>query len=399
MSDTTNQDQNLISDDELSLKDLKEFLAIFKGALKPVLIAIIIPIVILGFIGYLAGKTAPKEYEAKCVLITDQVASSAGGSLSALATLAGLNVPAGGNDALGADLYPMVLANKPFLIELSTVPIYLKDKKKTVTLDQYFQKKLKTDVISSFKDGLLHLPTTVSGWFSHNKSEDSLNNVPLPLSNTEKDSLAKLFFSNEVYVSELTMEDKKMIGILSSRIKLVQSGKIITLSVKMPEAVLTAEATKVVLNLLIKYITKFKTGKQLENLKFLEARTAESYQKYITTKQNVASFKDNNFHVVFQSVQSKELELQNEYTLAFSLYNQFVSQLEQARIELKKETPLFTVVEPVYIPAETASDATASVISFATTGFLVGLFFALYVLGRIFYIAKIKKKLQHKLSS
>ena len=47
----------------------------------------------------------------------------------------------------------------------------------------------------------------------------------------------------------------------------------------------------------------------------------------------------------------REQVLQNEMNLAFSVYNQFAIQVEQAKIELKKESPIFSTLNPIEIPS------------------------------------------------
>jgi uncharacterized protein involved in exopolysaccharide biosynthesis len=185
-------------------------------------------------------------------------------------------------------------------------------------------------------------------------------------------------FANKVYISNLTGDDKKIIGILASRIKLTQLGKLSTLYVKMPEARLSAAVNKVVLELLIKYAIRFKASKQLENVEFLEARTAEAELKYRESQRKAAQFKDNNYNVIFQSVQIQENVLQNNFNLYSSIYNQLVSQLEEAKIQLKKDSPLFTVLEPVYIPDQIASD-NSKIVSYLLKGIILGVLFSFYL--------------------
>ncbi|MFM7357393.1 MAG: hypothetical protein ACKO1T_02350, partial [Sediminibacterium sp.] len=132
-----------------------------------------------------------------------------------------------------------------------------------------------------------------------------------------------------------------------------------------------------------KYAIRFKASKQIENVEFLEARTREAEAKYIESQQKVAKFKDNNYNVVFQSVQTKESVLQNEFSLYSGIYNQLISQLEQAKIQLKKDSPLFTVVEPVYIPDEIATD-NSKVVSYSIKGLLIGLVISLYFLYKAY---------------
>ncbi len=389
MKEAPQHQEPFVAPDEISLLEIKQFFAIFKGQLIRSIILILIPVIIFGVIGYLAAVTSPKEYDAKCTLITDQVASSGTGSLQGLAALAGLAAPQAASSELGADLYPMILANRPFLIELSKQYVYSAEQKKKLTFEQIFDKKVKANIVDAVTNMVMH-PSTIKSTLS---DADTIN---LSKNNTDTSYLnsSNLFFSNEVLISELTTQNKKMIGILQSRIKFSQTGKLITLSVKMPEARLSAEATNVVLNLLIKYITKFRTSKQLETMRWLEARTAESEARYKASQQSVAGFKDNNYHVIFESVQTKEALLQNEFSLAAGLYNTFVSQLEQAKIQLKKDTPLFTVVEPVYIPDGVSPDANKLIVSYATTGFLIGLIFVVVHLIKVFIRSRRQKKIQ-----
>ncbi len=44
--------------------------------------------------------------------------------------------------------------------------------------------------------------------------------------------------------------------------------------------------------------------------------------------------------------------MNNEYTLLFGVYSELAKQREQANIQVKETTPVFTVVEPVTIPTE-----------------------------------------------
>jgi uncharacterized protein involved in exopolysaccharide biosynthesis len=174
-------------------------------------------------------------------------------------------------------------------------------------------------------------------------------------------------------VSKLTSENEKIIGILNNRIKFEHKGKLISLSVKMPDPELSAEVTKTVINLLIKYMTQFKIGKQLEELEFLESGTLKAEGNYKEAQKKYTDFKDRNLGLVLASFQAREQQLQNEFTLAFSLYNQYSIQLEQAKIQLIKDAPLFTVVEPVYVPRTFSNDSKKEAFSYISLGIFTSL--------------------------
>jgi uncharacterized protein involved in exopolysaccharide biosynthesis len=71
--------------------------------------------------------------------------------------------------------------------------------------------------------------------------------------------------------------------------------------------------------------------------------------------------------------------LQNNFVLYSAIYNQLSSQLEQAKIQLKKDSPLFTVVEPIYIPDQVAID-NSKVISYLIKGVIIGFFVSTIIL-------------------
>jgi LPS O-antigen subunit length determinant protein (WzzB/FepE family) len=44
--------------------------------------------------------------------------------------------------------------------------------------------------------------------------------------------------------------------------------------------------------------------------------------------------------------------LQSEYDLAYSVYSGLAKQLETQEIKVKEDTPIFTIIEPVFIPLD-----------------------------------------------
>jgi hypothetical protein len=317
-------------------------------------------------IGYVAKKTSPKEYESLCVLYDEQ-GSSQDNSIIAISKLAGDNSRNELSESSGGDLYQLILKNKPFLLELAKIQIFKDKNNKNVTLEQYFKKDIPLDAIEK----------VIAGIFSNS----SVNVDHKSKSDKSSSGFEESSFINKVYVSELTANDKKIISILGSRIRMTQSGKLSTLSVKMPDPKLSASVNKAVFELLIKYAVRFKVSKQIENVNFLEERTKEAEVNYKVSQKRVANFKDNNYNVVFQGVQTQESVLQNNFVLYSSIYNQLASQLEQAKIQLKKDSPLFTVVEPIYIPDQVAID-NSKVISYMIKGVLIGLFISAIIFYR-----------------
>lgn len=351
---------------------------------------VIIFAAVFAVLGYIAAKTSPEEYQAKCVLLlTDKAggAAAAANPLLGLAGFAGMQTPAagdGGND-IGAAIYPIILNSKPFLIELSNDTFQIRNTNVKTTLKQYFKKGIKPNAIERAKEFITGMPGMIIGLF---KSK------PAPTPQSAASSSGSKNFSNDigttlssnVRIIELTGEDQSAAGILGGRITLMQTGSQISLTVKMPEAWLSAQATQMVLDKLIVYVTKYKTGKQLDNLNFLEARTHEAEAAYKANQQKVAGFQDNNYGVVFKSVQSRQQLLQNEFELSFALYNSLATQLQQARIQLKKDTPIFSLLEPVYVPSGPSEPVASKIIvTYVFIGVFIGVAIIFLQLALLFF--------------
>lgn len=345
--------------------------------------------VVFAVLGFIAAKTSPVEYQAKCVLLLTDKAGGGGAAanpLLGLAGLAGVQAPQAdaGND-IGAAIYPIILNSKPFLIELSNDTFQVKNSSERTTLKQYFKKGIRPNAIVRAKEFILGIPGSITGLFK-SKPEATPSLTAAAAGDKKFSNDIGTTLSSNVRIIELTSEDKSAADILGGRITLLQAGSQITLTVKMPEAWLSAKTTQMVLDKLILYVTKYKTGKQLDNLNFLEARTNEAEAAYKNNQQRVAGFQDNNYGVVYQSVQSREQLLQNEFALSFALYNSLATQLQQARIQLKKDTPIFSLLEPVYVPSGPSEPvASKIIITYIFIGVFIGVGIILFQLAMSFF--------------
>ncbi len=383
MAKTSKSIRAIFSGDEISLVEIWN---LFWDRKKYVIISVIVFVIL----GYIAAKTSPIEYQAKCVMLMSDKGGAAGAANNPLLGLAGLGagtIAAGGNSGndIGAEIYPIILGSKPFLIELANDSFFVKNTSQKTTLKEYFKKGIKQNAVARAKDFILGIP----GMFINLFKSSPKPLEPMVRTTTAKEN-AKTntgnTLSSNVDIIQLSNEDKSAAGLMVDRILLVRMADQITLTVKMPEAWISAQVTQMVLDKLVKYVTKYKTGKQLENVNFLETTTAEAEAAYKINQQKVAGFKDNNYGVVFQSVQSRELLLQNEFTLSFTLYNSLATQLQQARIQLKKDTPLFTLLEPVYVPdGPSEPNPSKIIISYIFIGLSIGILIILFQIGFLFF--------------
>lgn len=120
----------------------------------------------------------------------------------------------------------------------------------------------------------------------------------------------------------------------------------------MPEAIAAAQLGQSALILLQSYITKYKIEKAQEQLNFIQERFEVKKAEFEQAQLNLARFRDRNKFMSMAIAKTEEERLQSEYQITFSVYNELAKQLETAKIQVKEETPVLTVIEPITIPNE-----------------------------------------------
>ena len=63
-------------------------------------------------------------------------------------------------------------------------------------------------------------------------------------------------------------------------------------------------------------------------------------------------FKDQNLNISSSLYQNRLDRLERELNIASSVVEQLASQVEQAKLQVNKDTPVFTIIEPVTVPFE-----------------------------------------------
>ncbi len=127
---------------------------------------------------------------------------------------------------------------------------------------------------------------------------------------------------------------------------------VITISAEFPDPVLAAQLTEKTVHYLTSYITEYRIEKVRQNLDFIQEQHAKSKKEFINAQESLANFRDRNKNIVSARIQSEEDRLHAQYNLTFNVYNSLSQQLEQAKIKVQEETPVFKVLNPVQVPVE-----------------------------------------------
>ena len=353
---------SLLKSDEITIKDIARVFQSAIAAQRKLIIVVFLLFIMLAFVDY---KLSPAEYQSEASVILES-GSGNGTTAAALAgLLSGAPAASSGGETFGPAMYPKIVSSQAFLNALAVIKIpanpYSKD---SITLEEYFAK----GAPHSFFQKVKNLPTSIAHLFSRSTKDPAPKVIPLPKNEdttltVQSQISANMFFSNKVPpIVQLEGQRSMVITILRPRIKVKVADGEVTVSVKMPDSFLAAAVNKILLEQLINYVTAFKTMKQRTSIDFLQRRFAESKGVYMAEQQSLAGLKDNSLGVIFQSAQTRQQVLENELTIAFNVYNQFAVQLEAAKIELKKETPMFRVLEPISLPSPQVEPSFSSTI-------------------------------------
>ncbi len=336
---------------------LKEFFLIFKAGR----LVIWTSIAIFGTLGLIYSLTSPNQYTTTSQILTEQPRNiSSRSQLGALAGLAGLSNGGGTEEVISADLYPVVLTNSNFLLELAEGQYYFEDEGQQLTLVEYFAKYEKTNWITSIKN---YAFGSIMRLFRKRAT-------PIAISNVLADTTARI----DTLYRQLTSTQLSAIEKLKGRILIEKLDRIISISTKMPDPKVSAILNRKIIDYLIRYVTDVQTDRERKNFEFIEERLEEAENRVKRARMALADFRDSNFGLVFETHKSQIDKLQTELSLASNIYNTISQQHEQARIKRQESKPVLTVLQDPILPL-TPSEPTvvSALIVFSILGFFVGL--------------------------
>jgi hypothetical protein len=277
--------------------------------------------------------------------------------LGGLAGLAGINLGMDQKNILSPELYPEISQSLPYLLKVVNEPIYFNQSDTTVSPYTYFKEISKPTYLSYIFQYTIGLPALIKSKLS------------------KKDQQIKTSGTTQGRLLWLSKDDNKFLKKFKDRIAVSVEEKtgIISISCRMPDAHASAELTDNCVSILSKFIVDYKIGQYQENLEFIQERYKEAERNYHKSQNELAIFTDQNRNVITSLANVEMQRLQNEFNVAFDVYKGLASQLEEARIRVKENTPVFTELEPIKIPIEkSAPQRKIILIMFFMTGLFLG---------------------------
>ncbi|WP_265767728.1 Wzz/FepE/Etk N-terminal domain-containing protein [Fodinibius salsisoli] len=305
-------------------------------------------------LGLLVALLSPKEYSTSATLMPE-AQSSQGAASSLLNQYGGLLGIGGGAASAGQEgtippqLYPNVVESLPFQVELMNTPVRFASYDTTATPHLFFSEVRSPSILSYLN------PLKILGLFRGEEEEGPV------ITKVDRDSV--LHLSKEQMETVKKMRQRLSVGV-------DQETGVISVSSEFPDPQAAAEVGQAGIKLLKEYMREYRTQKATKDLEFVEEQVEKARERFEEAQDKLAQFRDNNLSLATAKAQTREQELQSQYDLAFNLYNSLNQQLQQARLQLQEQTPVFSVLQPVSVPL---NDNTSGFLILMVSGILGGI--------------------------
>ena len=153
-------------------------------------------------------------------------------------------------------------------------------------------------------------------------------------------------------VFNLSSTERRVYNAIQSAVQInpnSRSGTVV-IGYTFPEAKVAAEVTDKIYNTLEEYVSQFKSEKLNDNLEFIEKSYETAREDFLNAQDRLSSFQDANRGLTTASARSMEARLRNEYDIAYTIYRELATQREQAKIAVKENQTILTLVNPPVVP-------------------------------------------------
>lgn len=354
------------SEEEISLLDLIKM--IWEGR-RIVMISTAVVFTLALFV-YLFGA---REYESTAILIQEEQQNQS--QLQLLAQqFGGLG---GGNGAnaegvIPPSLYPRIIESADFMLGLVTHDIQFDELDLNTTpliyFNEYYEPPITEKLADFLVDYTIKLPVTlyrgVRSLFPG--SSDSSEDLSL---DSDKDSRFLI----------LNSEQRFAIREMSERVILEQNSNLVTFKVNMPDARASAELNEYVIEQIQDYVIDYRIEKYRQTLQFVENQMEDAKVRYEEAQLEWAEFRDKNVNINTAVARTQQEELQNRRNVTFNVYNSLAQEVEQARIRLQQETPVFNILQKPSLPHQKKSGSKLILILSVFLGLFFGIFMTFFL--------------------
>jgi uncharacterized protein involved in exopolysaccharide biosynthesis len=295
---------------------------------------IVLSAFVAAILGVVLALATPNTYTSGATFIPQTGGDSKpSSSLSGLASLAGISLGGmGGGSDIPPTLYPQIISSIPYKLDLLDKTIEVSDSE--ISLGEYLADDSGSSILGTLKKYTIGLPGTILS--------------ALKGSSTEGISQEQ----GELY--QISEDDRKLFEALNTKLILLLNEKegFVTLEFSDEDKFVAAQVAERAKELLQERIIAFKNQSARELLDFTTKQYQENKTSYEALQDSIAIFKDQNLNISSSLYQNRLDRLERELNIASSVVEQLASQVEQAKLQVNKDTPVFTIIEPVTVPFE-----------------------------------------------
>ena len=353
--DQNNQYNNPMVEEEEGLDIMALVRSLWDGR-KTILIVTGIFIVL----GLVAAITMKRTYTVSTTMVP-QMSSSRSSSLASLASLAGMDLGMTQTSELSPLVYPQIVESVPYRVELMHTPLHFEKADTAVSLLTYAKDYMKPGVMATIKKYTIGLPFLLLSKLSKPKD------VVLPGDWSAEGS-------NEPRPYTVTKDEEKMLKYLATAVNLAVDKKegYLTLTVNGMEPVQTADLAIKAQELLQAEVTRFRTEKAEDELKYIQERYNEVKKEAESYQASLAALTDRSQSMTTSRARLERERLQTKYAVSSAVYSELAKQLETAKMKVKRDTPILTVVQPVTVPTKPSNSRAKTLIIWTFLGGILG---------------------------
>ena len=308
-------------------------------------------------VGIFISLTSPIVYSASTTFIPQTSNVSSSSSLTGVASLVGIDLGLSNSGTeIPPSIYPQIIESVPYKRELLKTLIVFPEKNSNVSLKDYLlTNNSKKDFFSILKKYTLLLPFTL---------------IELVRGDNNKKLSPNL--SSDVLVSS---DEEKLFKTLDGLLEISVNAKegFVNLKTKMSDPYATALVAKAAEQILQRRIVEYKIKSAKEVLDFNLEQLSLKKVEFDSIQNKLALFKDSNLNIIDSRFQNSLQKLESEFNIVSSVYQELSKQVEQSKLQVSKDTPIFSVIKPATVPNKrTSPKRTQMVITFAFIGLTVG---------------------------
>lgn len=315
-------------------------------------------------LGLVAALTMKRTYRVTTVMVP-QLNSRQNSSLGSLGALAGIDMgmPTSTTD-LSPLVYPAIVNSVPFRLELMHTPLHYQKCDYPISMFDYALSGIeKPSLFTIVKKYTIGLPGLIIDAIRGPQEE-----IVYGFATGSADTTVII---RPIVVS---VDEQKMLDFFDKIVSLDVNKKdgYLTLTVNGIEPIQTAELAIKAQQLLQDLLTHYRVEKSEKELEYIQARYDEIKQENDRYQEQLAVILDRSQSMTNQRDRIERDRIQAKYNVSNAIFNEMAKQLEQAKMQVKRDTPVYAVIQPVSIPMKPSNSRAKTLIVWTFFGFVVG---------------------------